>query len=66
MTLDKAIEHAAEHLPEGYYIELCVENGSAWVNLVTPHDVISIEPCDESLPQIVKRTTHMAINHSKE
>ena len=33
MTLEESINHAAEELPEGWIIEINVENGSAWVDL---------------------------------
>ena len=36
MSLEKAIEHAAEHLPEGWVIYVSVENGSGWVTAERP------------------------------
>ena len=36
MTLDQAVEYAAEHLPEGWKIEICVEKGAGWCDLYDP------------------------------
>lgn len=36
MTLEKALEHAAEHLPEGWTVHISVEKGSGWVNAERP------------------------------
>lgn len=36
MSLEKAIEHAAEHLPEGWTIHIAVERGAGWVNAERP------------------------------
>lgn len=32
MTLEQAINHAAEHLPPGAEIHICVEKESGWVD----------------------------------
>jgi hypothetical protein len=36
MTIEHRIELAAEHLPEGWQIEIGVERGSAWVKAIRP------------------------------
>jgi len=36
MTLEKALEHAAEHLPEGWTVHISVENGAGWVEAERP------------------------------
>lgn len=36
MNLEKALEHAAEHLPEGWTVHISVENGSGWVRAFRP------------------------------
>jgi hypothetical protein len=36
MTLEQAIEHAAEHLPERWQARITVENGSVYVEAVRP------------------------------
>lgn len=36
MTLEKALEHAAEHLPQGWTIHVSVENGAGWVRAERP------------------------------
>jgi hypothetical protein len=34
--MEDIIEKVCKHIPEGYQIELCMESGSAWVDLVHP------------------------------
>jgi hypothetical protein len=36
MTLEQAIEHAAEHLPDGWVVRLEAEHNSAWVEAIRP------------------------------
>jgi len=36
MTLEQAIEHAAEYLPEDWSITLQVERGAGWVEVIRP------------------------------
>ena len=36
MTLEKALEHAAEHLPEGWTVHIAVEKGAGWVRAERP------------------------------
>ncbi len=43
MTLEEAIEQCAKELPEGWRIDVRVERGSAWVDLVDPQG-FEVEP----------------------
>jgi hypothetical protein len=36
MNLEKSLEHAAEHLLEGWTIHISVENGAGWVRTERP------------------------------
>ena len=57
MTLEEAVETACRDLPEGYLIALCMENGSAYVQLIdkTGRDVVSDELDDYfELPDIIR------------
>lgn len=36
VNLDQALEHAAEHLPQGWTIHVSVENGAGWVRAERP------------------------------
>ena len=62
LTVDQAIENAARELPEGYVIELNVENGSAWLNMYGPNgsDVKLPECVDSTLAERVRN----AIDHA--
>jgi hypothetical protein len=37
ISLDDAVNSVCRHLPDGYEIDLCMENGSAWVTLWRIH-----------------------------
>ncbi|MAF06194.1 hypothetical protein [Herbaspirillum sp.] len=50
LSVDQAIEEAAESLPEGYVIEVNVESGAAWVNTYGP------DGSDIELPECVDGT----------
>lgn len=41
-ALMPALQRAAENLPHGFHIEICVENGAAWVDLFDA-DYIGVE-----------------------
>lgn len=34
--IENELERLAGALPEGYEVQICVENGSAWLQVVTP------------------------------
>lgn len=36
MTLERALERAAEHLPQGWNIRISVENGAGWIRAERP------------------------------
>lgn len=61
-TLDDAVEYAAEHLPEGWYVEIYVESGSAWIRLENDagdgHDV---DTSELSLADSVVKAVHIAV-----
>ena len=44
--LMEAIRRAASILPEYYQINICVENGAAWVEMDCP-DPVDFEPCHD-------------------
>lgn len=61
MTLEESINEAAKELPEGWIIEINVENGSAWVNLY--------DGCGNSAAvsgETLSQQVSAAISHAKE
>lgn len=53
-TLDNAVEYAAGELPEGWGIEIYVENGSAWVRLESPFgEGVEVDTSDLTLGEAV-------------
>tara|TARA_Y100000401_G_scaffold100352_1_gene89170 strand:- start:283 stop:498 length:216 start_codon:yes stop_codon:yes gene_type:complete len=62
LTVDQAIEDAASDLPEGYVIELNIENGSAWINMYGPNgsDVEFPECVDSTLAEQIQDAMHSA------
>tara|TARA_R100001530_G_scaffold129622_1_gene100055 strand:+ start:94 stop:309 length:216 start_codon:yes stop_codon:yes gene_type:complete len=62
LSVDKAIEEAAELLPEGYVIELNVENGAGWLNMYGPDgsDVELPECVDSTLAEQIQDAMHHA------
>jgi deoxyxylulose-5-phosphate synthase len=40
MSLEKAIDHAAEHLPEGWTVHVSVEKGAGWVTAERPDETL--------------------------
>ena len=59
MTLEEAIEHAAEQLPDGFNIELQVEAGAAVVKLNTPDGVSFHDFGQQSLAdEVVEAVTY--------
>lgn len=38
MNLEQALEHAAEHLPDGWQIKIEVEKGAGWVTAIRPDE----------------------------
>jgi len=64
MTLEEAINKAAEELPEGWMISVYVERGAAWVILEDEEGLeLGAGPidCDESLIDCVLRLIDEAI-----
>jgi hypothetical protein len=47
--MGRAIKHAAEHLPENYSIQIGIERGSAWIDLISPEGTIDVEHNDDGL-----------------
>ena len=68
LTVDQAIEESAGALPDGYVIEVNVENGSAWVNMYGPNgsDIELPECVDCTLAEQVQEAMYHAIRHASE
>lgn len=62
LTIDQAIEEAAESLPDGCVIEINVENGAAWLNMYGPNgsDIDLPECVDSTLAEQVQEAMHYA------
>lgn len=62
LSVDQAIEEAAERLPEGYVIEVNIESGAAWLNMYGPNGSdIELPGCvDSTLAEKIQS----AIEHS--
>ena len=63
LTVDQAIEDAAEEMPEGYVIEVNVESGSAWLNMYGPNgsDIELPECVDSALAEQIQDAMHHAV-----
>lgn len=49
-SLDDAIEYAAQHLPEGWNVYVCVEKDAGWVELMNPMtELIDVDRDDQPL-----------------
>lgn len=57
-----AIEAAAERLPDGYQIGLSIERGAAWVDLLVPSQLatVDIKAEDDTLADQIERALHRA------
>lgn len=61
MTLEKALEHAAEHLPEGWTVHVSVENGSGWVNAERPDGtMVDMHEDETDLEEQVRNAVRLA------
>jgi len=70
IDLIQAIDNAARDLPDGYSINLGVENGAAWVELVRPESKESglgedIDGADRTLVEQIKYAVDIAIEAAK-
>ena len=66
MDLDEGVELAAEDLPDGYIINLGMENGAAWVELIRPDSkefgfADDIDGADRTLADQIKCAVDIAI-----
>lgn len=66
MELDEAVELAAKDLPDGYIINLGMENGAAWVELIRPDSkefgfADDIDGADRTLAEQIKYAVDIAI-----
>lgn len=42
--IENELDRLAEKLPEGYEVQICVENGAAWLQVITPSgDTVPID-----------------------
>lgn len=49
----EAINKAAECLPEGYQLKICIEQGAAWIELLRPDgETTSFIDCDGLIDEI--------------
>lgn len=56
-----AVEKAARDLPGNYTVEINIENGSAWVNLIEgAWHSRAVEPMDDTLAEQIVRAVEMA------
>lgn len=60
---ERAIQSAAEKLPDGYVITLYIEKNSGYIDLTGPDgDPVSIETADRSLAEQIVDATRTAID----
>ena len=62
-TLDRAVEKAVKHLPDGYTVTICTEKGAGWVELLLPNGH-SVDSNDRELPEQVIEAIRMAQEES--
>ena len=70
MDLMQAINNAARDLPDGYIINLGMENGAAWVELIRPDSkefgfADNIDGADRTLAEQIKYAVDIAIEAEK-
>jgi hypothetical protein len=63
LTLEQAIERAAEVLPEGWSVAVHVENGSAWVEAERPDgEAVHIDNGNLCLTELVCHAVRLALD----
>jgi len=70
MELNEAVELAAKDLPDGYIINLGMENGAAWVELIRPDSkefgfADNVDGADRTLAEQIKYAVDIAIEAEK-
>lgn len=68
LTTDQAIEDAARDLPDGYVIEINVENGAAGVEMYDPrgNDIALLDQADLTIAEQIVDAVENAIFHANE
>ncbi len=65
-ALEAAFKEAAEHLPVGWIVKLCVENGAAWVELLSPDDEeIDVDTADLTLTAVIQKAISLSHDGGK-
>lgn len=60
---ERAIQNAADKLPDGYAISLYVENGSGYIDLTDPEgDPVPVDTDDRSMADQITQATKVAID----
>ena len=60
---ERAIQNAADKLPDGYAISLYVENGSGYIDLTDPEgDPVPVDTDDRSIADQITQATKVAID----
>lgn len=67
-NIEEDLDQLAGALPKGYVVRLCVENGSAWLEVVTPTDeVCQIERDRETCwSMLLRDALQFSLLHSDE
>ena len=59
--MEEIIEKACKHLPEGWQINICMENGAAWINVFRQPDG-EFDHLVEGVDQSLKEQLNEALN----
>jgi len=66
--IENQLDRLAEKLPEGYKVEICVENGAAWLQVIMPKgETVPIDgDCETCWSMLMGDALTFCLNHSEE
>lgn len=66
--IENELDRLAEKLPEGYQVQICIENGAAWLQAITPKgETTPIDgDCETCWPMLIGDALTFCLTHSEE
>lgn len=67
-NIEKHLDRLAEKLPDGYEVQICVENGAAWLQVITPKgETVPIDgDCETCWAMLMADALTFCLIHSDE
>lgn len=62
---EEAMQRAAKELPEGMLIQICLENGSGWIELIGAKATTPFSPEGETMTELLNRVIDFARSATK-